>query len=113
MVQIDAPDIIRLINSHVELQALQSALGQVPDADKEESEHSILAGDLLHLRPQEVLTLPFLVQVHKGAQDVDFSQKLPSMHTAGSTTSSASPDAVRTVRLALMSCTSSMEVPGP
>ena len=67
--QIDAPDIIRPINSHMELQALQHALGKKPDADKDTCEHSILAGDLLHLRAQEVLAIPFLLQVHKGAQE--------------------------------------------
>lgn len=112
-VQIDAPDIVRPINSHGELQALQHALGQRPDADKDTAEYNILAGDLLHLRAQEVLTLPFLMQVQKGAQEESFSQKLPNSQLPGNNASShTSPDAVRTVKLALVSCTTGMEVRG-
>lgn len=109
--QIDAPEIVRPINSHMELQALQHALGQQPDTDKGMSEHSILAGDLLHLRAQEVLTLPFLLQVHKGAQQVSVSQNFLNGQQLGSSASSpAAPDAVRTVKLVLVSCTTGMEV---
>lgn len=112
-VQIDAPDIVRPINSHMELQALQNALGQRPDAHKDAGEHNILAGDLLHLRAQEVLTLPFLMQVHKGTQEDSFSQKFANSQQSGTDACShTSPDAVRTARLALVSCTSGMEVCG-
>ena len=112
--QIDAPEIVRPINSHMELQALQHALGQQPDTDKGMSEHSILAGDLLHLRAQEVLTLPFLLQVHKGAQEDIFSQLSSNGQKLASNASSpSSPDAVRTVKLSLVSCTTGMEVLAP
>jgi hypothetical protein len=111
LLQLDAPEFIRPINSHMELQALQAALGQQPDADKGTCEHNILAGDLLHLRGQEVLTLPFLIHVHKGSQEDSFSQKFTSSQQPVNTTvSHTSPDAVRTVKLALVSCTTGMEV---
>lgn len=110
-VQMDAPDMIRPINSHTELQALQNALGQQPGANKDACEHSILAGDLLHLRAHEVLTIPFLMQVHKGAQEESVHQKWPNSHVAGDNTSChTSLDAIRKVKLALVSCTTGMEV---
>lgn len=110
--QNDSPDVVRPINSEAELQALCSNIGHTIDQDYKFGEQEALAGDLLHLRPQEELCIPFLLQVFKGPS----SGKLPEAPldgapgTAAEATPHASPDDLRTVNIRLVQCVTGDEV---
>jgi hypothetical protein len=109
--QIDAPEHVRPINSQAELHAMQAAMGVSQETAAMPGEHEILAGDLLHLRSQEVLTVPFAVQVFKGIEEAP----VQLMHSTGhdclnNTRFHVSPDAVKTVRLMLIDRNSGVQV---
>lgn len=113
--QIDSPDAVRPINSQAELLSLCSTIGHTPDADFHFAEQEALAGDLLHLRPQEVLCVPFLLQVFKGAS----AEALPAPPPEGTSaaameaTHHAPPDDLRTVTIKLVQRATGDEVPFP
>lgn len=102
--QIDSPDILRPINSQAELQSLRQSAGYDAAADFHFAEHEALAGDLLHLRPQELLRMPFLLQVFKGpsAEALPIASPNSPATTALEGAQHASPDALRTVRIKLV-----------
>lgn len=102
--QNEAPDVVRPINSEAELQALCSHIGHTTDHDFTFGEQEALAGDLLHLRPQEVLCIPFLLQVFKGPSSGALPAAPPdgAPETAVEATQHASPDDLRTVNIRLV-----------
>jgi hypothetical protein len=103
--QIDAPDIVKAIGTRSEWYSVCSAIPELARAPPPFGGDDVLAGDLLHLQPREMITIPFTILVHK-------SKEIQSLPVVGGQRGSAavmqrpilssSIDAVRHVHIKLM-----------